>query len=96
MTIAYAALHERLRYRGDDTGLFVAAFDDGRMFFSRRQPPLYDRQARPIPAREVLPGSYVNIKFAIERGFNLTEAVQLIGEPSQESPFDPIPDDSHL
>lgn len=96
MTIAYAALHERLRYRGDDTGLFVAAFDDGQMFFSRRQPPLYDRQARPIPAREVLPGSYVNIKYAIERGLRLMEAVQVVTEPARDSPFDPVPDDGHL
>ena len=93
MTIAYAALHRTLRYRNEDTNLFVAAFDDGRMFFGRRQPSLYDRQARPIPLMEVLPGSYVNIKFAIERGFNLMEAVQVVREPSQESPFDPIPDD---
>jgi hypothetical protein len=96
MTIAYAALHRTLRYRDEDTNLFVAAFDDGRIFFSRRQPPLYDRQARPIPAREVLPGSYVNIKFAIERGINLMEAVQVVTEPIQNSPFDPVPDDGHL
>ena len=96
MTIAYAALHQRLRYRDEETGLYVVAFDDGRMFYNRRQPPLYDRQARHIPAREVLPGSYVNIKYAIERGFNWMEAVQLIHEPPQKSPFDPIPDDGHL
>jgi hypothetical protein len=35
MTVAYAALHHTLRFRGEDTNLFVAAFDDGRMFFSR-------------------------------------------------------------
>jgi hypothetical protein len=96
MTIAYAALHRTRRYRNEDTNLFVAAFDDGRMFFGRRQPSLYDRQARPIPLMEVLPGSYVNIKFAIERGFNLMEAVQVVREPSQEAPFDAIPDDGHL
>jgi hypothetical protein len=96
MTIAYAALHRTLRYRDEDTGLFVAAFDDGRMFFSRRQPPLYDRQAERIPVREVLAGSYVNIKHKIERGINLMEAVQLVREPSQEHPFDPVPDDGHL
>jgi hypothetical protein len=45
---------------------------------------------------EVLPGSYVNIKFAIERGLNLMEAVQVVREPPQESPFDPIPDDGPL
>jgi hypothetical protein len=96
MTIAYAALHRTLRYRDENTNLFVAAFDDGRMFFSRRQPPLYDRQARPIPAREVLPGSYVNIKFAIEQGFNLMEAVQVVREPPLDAPFDPVLDDGHL
>ena len=96
MTIAYAALHRTLRFRDEDTNLFVAAFDDGRMFFSRRQPPLYDRQARSIPAREVLPGSNVNIKFAIERDSSLMEAVQVVREPPLESPFDPVPDDGHL
>jgi hypothetical protein len=96
MTISYAALHRTLRYRDEDTNLYAAAFEDGQMFFSRRQPPLYDRQARPTPAREVLPGSYVNIKFAIERGFNLMEAVQVVTEPIQDSPFDPVPDDGHL
>jgi hypothetical protein len=66
------------------------------MFFSHRQPLLYDRKARPIRATEVLPGSCVNIKFAIERGFNLMEAVQLVRKPSEEFPFDPVPDDGHL
>jgi hypothetical protein len=98
MTIAYAALHTTLRYRDEDTNLFVAAFDDGRMFLSRRQPPLYDRKARPVAPREVLPGSYVNIRYAVERGVKLMEAVQVVNEPRQDSPFDPVPldDDGHL
>jgi hypothetical protein len=95
MTIAYAALHQTLRYRDEDTKLYVAAFDDGRMFFSRRQPRLYDRQAQPIPVREVMPGSYVNIKYLIERGINWMEAVQLVQETIAECPFDPVPDDGH-
>jgi hypothetical protein len=96
MTIAYAALHRTLRYRGDDTCLYVAAFADGEMFFSRRPPALYDRHAKPIPAREVLPGSYANIRYAIERGVNLMEAVQVVTEPPQDFPFDPVPDDGHM
>jgi hypothetical protein len=96
VTIAYAAVHRTIRYRDEDTRLYVAAFDDGRMFFSRHQPPLYDREARLIPAREVLPGSYVKIRYAIERGFNLMEAVQVVTEPPQDAPFDPVPDDCHL
>ncbi len=96
MTIAYAALHRTLRYRDEDTKLFVAAFEDRTMFFSDRQPPIYDRHARPIPVREILPGSYVNVRFAKRRGVNWMEAVQLVREPLQESPFDPIPDDGHL
>jgi len=62
MTVAYAAVHRTLRYRDEDTKLSVTALDGGQMFFSYRQPALYDRQAQPIPAREVVPGSYVNIK----------------------------------
>ncbi len=96
MTIAYAALHQTLHYRDEDTRLFVAAFNDGRMFFGRRQPPLFDRQAQLIPTREVPPGSYVNVKYSIERGLNMMEAVQIVTEPGQDSPFDPIPDDGHL
>jgi hypothetical protein len=96
MTIVYAALHKTLRYRDEDTKLFAAALDDGRMFFSRRQPPIYDRNARLVPPREVLPGSFVKIRYAIERGLKLMEAVQVVNEPRQDSPFDPVPDDGHL
>ncbi len=96
MTIAYAALHRTLRYRDEDTKLYVAAFTDGTMFFSRRQPPLYDRQARPVPVREVIPGSYVNIRYLVEKGVNWMEAVQLVQEPHLASPFDPVLDDGHL
>lgn len=93
MTIAYAALDQTVCYRDEDTNLYVVAFDDGRMFFSRRPPLLYDRDALAIPMREVLPGSYVNVKFAIERGSNWMAAVQLVRGPQQGSPFDPITDD---
>jgi hypothetical protein len=96
MTIAYAALHRTLRYRDEDTKLYVAAFEDGRMFYSRHQPPLYDRRARPVPPQEVLPGSYVNIRYAIEQGVNRMKAAQLVREPRQDFPFDPVPDDGHL
>jgi hypothetical protein len=96
MTVAYAALHRTMLYRHEDTKLFVAAFDDGQMFFARQQPSLFDRQARPVPPREILPGSYVNVKYLIDRGINWIEAVQLVREPPQESPFDPILDDGHL
>ena len=42
MTIAYAALHRTLRYRDEDTKLFVAAFADGTHVF---RPP----SATPVP-----------------------------------------------
>ena len=96
MTVAYAALDRTLRYRDEDTKLYVAAFEDGQMFFSRDQPPLYDRRAQRVPVREVLPGSRVNIRYLVEQGINRMKAVQVVQEPPQESPFDPIPDDGHL
>src|SRR5271169_1836934 len=97
MTIAYAALHRTVRYRGEDTGLFVAALDDGMTFVSRRQPKFYDAAARPIAPREVVPGTYVNVRFREWRGRKWMEAIQLVREPSEEeSPFDPVPDDGHL
>lgn len=97
MTVAYAALHRTLAYRGEATSLYVAAFDDGTMFFSRQQPPLYDAAAKRIASREVLPGSYVNVQYHDRLGRKWMEAVQLVRLPEEESPFDPVvPDDGHL
>jgi hypothetical protein len=96
MTVAFAALHQRLLYRGEDTKLYVAALDDGQMFFSRRRPPLYDAMAHLMPQREVPPGSYVNVRYHEEGGINRMEAVQVVRFPEEEAPFDPVPDDGHL
>ena len=96
MTVAYAALHRRVRYRGKDTNLFVVAFEDGTMFFSPHQPPLYDRMAKLIPPREVLPGSYVNVRYHEARGRRWMDAVQVVRMAEDQSPFDPILDDGHL
>jgi hypothetical protein len=96
MTIAFAALHKHLRYRGEDTKLYVAAFEDGTMFFSRRQPALYDALAQLIAHREVPPGSYVNVRYHVERGINRMDAIQLVRLLEEEAPFDPVPDDGHL
>jgi hypothetical protein len=95
MTVAFAALHERLHYRGEDTHLHVVAFDDGQMFFSRHRPPLYDAMARPIAPREVVPGSYVYIRYRAERGRRIMEAIQLVRLPEENPPFDPVPGDGH-
>jgi hypothetical protein len=96
MTVAYAALHQHLRYREEETPFYVAALMDGRMYFSTRQPKLYDRMAKPIPPQEVLPGSYVNVHYRVVQGVNRMEAVQVVRVPEDECPFDPVPDDGHL
>jgi hypothetical protein len=44
----------------------------------------------------VLPGSYVNISYTVERGVNWMEAVQVVRQAEEECPFDPVPDDGHL
>jgi hypothetical protein len=96
MTVAFAAIHQSLRYRGEDTGLHVLAFDDETTFFSRRRPPLYDAMAKLIAQQEVPPGSYVNVRYHEERGINRMDAIQLVRLPEEEPPFDPVPDDGHL
>lgn len=96
MTIAYAALHHTLKYRGEDTRLRVVALDDGTTFFCRRQPPLFDAMARPMSPCEVVPGSYVNVRYREERGRKWMEAIQLVRGPVEEPPFRPILDDGHL
>jgi hypothetical protein len=97
MTVACAALHRTLRYRGEDTGLYILALVDGEVFLSRRQPKLYDAAARPISSREVLPGTYVNVRYSESLQRKLMEAIQLVSEPPEEaSPFKPVLDDGHL
>ena len=96
MTVAFAALHRRLRYRGEEISLYGLAFDDGTMFLSKRQPKLYDAKAKPIAAREVLPGSYVNVRYHVERGVNRMEAIQIVRTPEEKYPFEPVLDDGHL
>ena len=96
MTVACAALHRTLRDRGEDTGLYVLAFTDGTMFFSRRQPKLYDAGARPVSSRELLPGTYVNVRYSEYQRRKLMEAVQLVRPPPEEElPFKPVLDDWH-
>ena len=96
MTVAYAALHRTLRYRGEDTGLHVLAFEDRTMFFSKQQPKLYDATAKLIPPREIRRGSYVNVRYGVERGVNRMQAVQIVHQPEEDSPFDPVLDDGHV
>ena len=96
MTVAFATIHQTMRYRGEDTGLHVVAFDDGGVFFSFRQPRLYDAAARPIPPREILPGAYVMVRYAERQRRRLMDAIQLLKEPEEEPPFLPVLDDGHL
>jgi hypothetical protein len=96
VTVAFAAVHRTLNYRGEDTGLFVMSFDDGTTFISRRQPRLYDASARAIASREIVPGTYVNVRYSEHQKRKLLEAIQLVREPEEEPPFRPIPEDGHL
>jgi hypothetical protein len=96
MTVAYAAVHRTLAYQGRDTGLHVLAFETGDVFFSRRQPPLYDAMARPIAPREVPPGSRVNVRYRLECGQRWMHAVQVVRLAEDPPPFEPVWDDGHL
>ena len=96
MTIAFAAIDRRLRYRGEDTGLYVAALTDGTMFLSRRPPRLYNSAAQPIPLCEVIPNSYVYVRYHERYGRKWMEAIQLVQEPEEVTPFRPVLDDGHL
>jgi hypothetical protein len=96
VTVAFASLHRRLRYRGEETSLYGLAFDDGTMFVSKRQPKLYDAMAKSVIPREVLPGTYVNVRYQVEDGVNRMSAVQIVRPPEEECPFDPVLDDGHL
>ena len=43
--VAFSALRERLRWRGETTSFFGIGFDDGTMFLSKRTPTIYDAGA---------------------------------------------------
>jgi hypothetical protein len=96
MTVAFAALHRRLKYRGEDTGLYGLEFDDGTMFLAKRQPKLYDAMAKQITPREVLPGTCVKVRFDEAKNVNWMTAVQIVRLAEEEAPFDPVLDDGHL
>jgi hypothetical protein len=96
MTIAFASVHQTLRYRGEDTGWHVLALDDGTTFLSRHRPRLYDASARPIASREVIPGTYVYVRYSEHQRRKLMEAIQLVREPPEEEPpFNPVSGDNH-
>jgi hypothetical protein len=96
MSIAFAAIDRRLRYRGEDTGFYVATLTDGTTFLSRHPPKLYDSAAQPIPLREVIPNSYVYVRYQERCGRKWMEAIQLVREPEEPPPFLPVLDDGHL
>ena len=60
------------------------------MFFSRRQPSLYNSLARSMPMHEILPGSVVNVRYHIEDGIRKIDAVQIVHEPEPDCPFEPV------
>jgi hypothetical protein len=88
--IAFAAVHQRLRWRGEDTSLYGIAFVDGTMFFARRQPPVFDARAKKIGAGEILPGSTVNVRYRVDGRVNWLEAIQIVQFAEEESPFMPM------
>lgn len=88
--VAFAALHRTLAYRGEDTGFYVIAAPDGTMFFSHRQPSLYNSLARSMPMHEIPPGSVVNVRYHIEDGIGKIDAVQIVHEPEPDCPFEPV------
>jgi hypothetical protein len=95
MTVAYAAVHRRLHYRGEDTKLYALAFADRTMFFARQPPRLFDAMAKPIALQEVFPGTRVNVKYHVEKGINRMTAVQIARHPVEEPPFDAVSYDDH-
>jgi len=90
LILAFAAVHQRLRYRGEDTSLYAAAAEDGTMFFSRHQPKLYDRMAIPMATREIPPGSRIRIQFFEKDGINWMEAIQVVCLAEDGAPFEPV------
>jgi hypothetical protein len=91
--VAYAALHQTLRYRGEDTKLYSLAFTDGSLFFAKRAIELYDAANARVALREIGPGTVVRVVAQERKGVNWMSAVQVIRELVVNSPFGPLPED---
>ena len=90
--MAIGALHRRLTYRAELWPFHVLAFDTGEVFLARRQPSLYDRSAKRVPAAEIAPGSVVRVRFEVTDGVRWMTAVQIIALAEDQPPFDPVGD----
>lgn len=90
--IAFAAVHQRLRWQGEDTSFFGVAFDDGTMFLSRRRPPVYDARAKKIASTEIPSGSTVKVRYRVEGRINWLDAIQIVSVAEEECPFTPVMD----
>lgn len=69
---------------------YMLAFTDGRVFLARHVPDFYDRNAKRILSREILPGSTVRVRYEESDGVRWMSAIQIIALAEAQSPFDPI------
>lgn len=88
--IAFSAVHRRLRWKGEDTRFYGIGFEDGTMFLSRRQPPVFDAQNKRIRAAEIQHGTTVNVLYRVDGRVNWVDAIQVVRFAEEESPFMPV------
>ena len=88
--VAFSALRERLRWRGEATSFFGIGFDDGTMFLSKRTPTVYDADNKKLGTVEIPVGSYVKISYRADGKVNWLAAIQLGEVAEEKSPFTAI------
>lgn len=91
-TVAYACVHRTVRYRGEDTKLYVVALVDTSVFVARVRPRLFDRLARPIQVQEIFPGTGVKVAYELQNGRKWMQGIQIVHCYEEGSPFSPVVD----
>jgi hypothetical protein len=90
--VAFACIHRKLRWRGESTGYFVLAFQDGAVFLSRHTVSLVDAYSKPVRrAVEIPPGSEARVRWRGDRGIRWMTAIQIVRlNDDDQNLFEPV------
>jgi hypothetical protein len=90
--VAFACIHRRLIWRGEETAFYVLAFQDETIFVAKAPAKLFDALAKRITSPiEIPPGTEVSVRFHLDRGVRWMTALQIIrwADDDQDA-FEPV------
>ncbi len=90
--VAFACVHQKLRWRGEETPYFVLALQDEAVFLSTLPVRLFDAANKAVPsAVEITPGSEVRVRWRADHGVRWMTAVQIVRlSDDDQALFEPV------